>query len=37
MNKTYAIIQRYTCGIVQHTQTPYILEYEEAIDSEPPL
>lgn len=27
MAKTYAIVSRYLCGIVQHTQTPFILEY----------
>ena len=27
MAKTYAIMSRYLCGIVQHTQTPFILEY----------
>lgn len=27
--KTYAVISRYLCGIVQHTQTPFIIEYEE--------
>lgn len=27
--KTYAVIQRYLCGIVQHTQTPFVMEYEE--------
>ena len=27
--RTYAIISRYLSGIVQHTQTPFILEYEE--------
>ena len=29
--KTFAIISRYLGGIVQHTQTPYIMEYEEEI------
>lgn len=28
--KTYAIIERYLCGIVQHTQTPFVMEYENA-------
>ena len=27
--KTYAVIQRYMAGIVQHTQTPFVMEYEE--------
>ena len=27
--KTFALISRYLSGIVQHTQTPYIMEYEE--------
>lgn len=27
--KTFAIISRYLGGIVQHTQNPYIMEYEE--------
>lgn len=29
--RTYAVISRYLCGIVQHTQTPFILEYEEVV------
>ena len=27
--KTFAVISRYMCGIVQHTQTPMVLIYEE--------
>ena len=27
--KTYAVIQRYMAGIVQHTQTTFVMEYEE--------
>lgn len=30
--KVFAIISRYMCGIVQHTQTPYVIEYEEETD-----
>jgi hypothetical protein len=30
--KTFAIISRYLGGIVQHTQTTYIMEYEEETD-----
>jgi len=29
--RTYAVISRYLCGIVQHTQTPFIMEYEEVV------
>lgn len=33
--KTWAIIKRYPCGIVQHTQSPFVMEYELNEDDMP--